>query len=184
MKYQTVIKLNEQYLKQWQDENLEHLRYEYDLKAGEKCLDIGSYQREWANEMIKRYMVTVECFDALDNKAAWIFNGKIMVGGAYYYTSMFADKIDQEFWCVDIAEYLQQEIAVCKINIEGGEYQLLDYIIEKGLIIRVKNIQVQFHLVDGADSQKEYELLAKRLSVTHKLTWRYPFVWENWERIC
>lgn len=175
-----MVRLNETSLKQWQDENLEHLRYEYDLKAGEKCLDIGSYRREWANEMIKRYMVTVECFDALDNKAAWIHNGKIQMGGSYYYTSMFADKTDQEYWCVDIAEYLQQEIAVVKVNIEGGEYELLNYIINKGLIGNIRNLQVQFHIVDNIAWQLLYDELAKRLSETHELTWRYPFVWENW----
>lgn len=177
-----TVSLNKDSLKQWQEQNLEHLRYEYDLKGGEKCLDIGSYQREWANEMIKRYMVTVECFDALDNKAAWLYNGKLAMGGAFYYTSMFAEKTDSEFWCVDIAEYLQQDIAVCKVNIEGGEYQLLKYIIDKGLIKNIDNLQVQFHLIEGKDCEKMYSELAEKLSETHKLTWRYPFCWENWKR--
>ncbi len=176
-----MVTIDPEILKIWQDENLEHLRYEYDLQPGEKCLDIGSYRREWADEMIKRYGVEVECFDALDNKAAWLFNGRLAMGGQYYYTSMY-ETTTTEYWCVDIAPYLQEEIAVLKMNIEGGEYKLLDYIIEKGLMSNVRNLQVQFHLIEGANSKREYELLAKRLSVTHECVWRYPFVWENWKR--
>ena len=50
-----MVSLNKQSLKQWQDENLEHLRYEYDLKPEDYVIDIGSYQGEWANEIEKRY---------------------------------------------------------------------------------------------------------------------------------
>lgn len=176
-----MVRLDPVILKQWQDENLEYLRYSYDLKPTDKVLDIGSYRREWADKIIKDFGCSVECFDALDNKAAWLFNGKIAMGGAYYYTSMF-EQATTEYWCVDIAPYLREEIALVKINIEGGEYQLIDYIIESGLMKNIKDLQVQFHFIQGADSEKEYNLLAKRLSFTHKPTWRYPFCWENWTR--
>ena len=44
-----------------------------------------------------------------------------------------------------------------------------------------ENIQVQFHTVIE-DWQARYDLIASRLSVTHELTWRTPFIWENWRR--
>lgn len=160
----------------------EATRYDYDLRPSDTVIDIGSYRREFAEEIIKRYDCKVECFDALDNRAAWLYDGKLAMGGNYLYTSIFAENVDKEYWCVDIAKFLQSEVALVKINIEGGEYQLIDYIIETGCIRNIKNLQVQFHYVAGADSEKEYQLLAKRLTMTHKLTWRHPFVWENWER--
>jgi hypothetical protein len=168
---------------EWVEKGLERLRYEYDLKPSDYCIDIGSYRMEWATEIIKRYGCKVECFDALDNRAAWTHDGVLMMGGAYYYTSMFDDKGMQEFKCVDIAPYLQKEIAVMKINIEGGEYRLLNYIIDKGDIMNIKNIQVQFHLSDQFNTDIEYMEINRKLHETHELTWRYPFVWENWERI-
>lgn len=177
-----MISLHPTYLKQWQDEHLERLRYEYpDIKEHETVLDIGSYRREWGNAMIEKYTVKVESFDALDNKAAWKFNGKLAMGGAYYYTSMYEPAVT-EYWCVDIAPYLQQEIAVVKINIEGGEYELLEYIISKGLMKNIRNLQVQFHYIEGKDCERMYQVLAQLLSLTHTLQWRYPFCWESWER--
>lgn len=176
-----MITLNKESLKQWQEENLEHLRYEYDLKPDDYVIDIGSYRREWADEITKRYHCKVECFDALDNRAAWTYDGKIKMGGAFYYTSMFSDEINSEFNCVDIAKFLNEEVALMKINIEGGEYLLLNYIIEKGLHKNIKNLQIQFHEVEGMEYELAYKMLVSELSKTHKLTWHYPYVWENWK---
>lgn len=169
----------------WQSQNMEHLRYEYDLKPTDLVLDIGSYRMEWANEILKRYGCRVICFDALDNNAAWIFEGELEMGGQYYYTSMY-DKGElgavRKVKCVDIAKYLKDDVELMKVNIEGGEYTLLDYIIRKGLIWNIKHLQVQFHYVDGLDCEALYADIAKRLSVTHSIQWRYPFCWESWKR--
>jgi hypothetical protein len=170
-------------LKEWQEKDMEHLRYEYTLKPGDLVLDIGSYRQEFANEIRRRYGCHVECFDALDNRAAWIEDGELEMGGQYYYTSLFDEGESQtRYKCVDIAPFLQKEIALCKINIEGCEYALLDYIISKGLHEKVRNFQVQFHLLDNMNNDLMYQGIADSLSETHDLTWRVPFVWENWRR--
>jgi len=167
--------------KEWIEKGLEKLRYEYDLKPGDYCIDIGSYRGEWANEIKKRYGCEVECFEALDDRAAWLYDGEMEIGGVFLYSSIFTKEERRKVKCEDIARYLNREVAVMKINIEGGEYSLLDYILKQGLISNIKNIQVQFHIVPG------YELLyvdiESELSKTHKLTWQTPFVWENWTLI-
>lgn len=178
-----MVKLNEQSLKEWQEKNLEHIRYEFkDIEPGEYCIDIGSYRREWADEMIHLYKVDVECFDALDNKAAWIENCELIFSGQYYYTSMYTDGPGYKYRAYDIAPYLNREVAVMKVNIEGAEYKLLNYIIEKGLHKNIRHLQVQFHEVDGMPYQGLYDIIAKELSKTHKLEWRYPYCWEQWIR--
>lgn len=181
-----MAELNPKSLKKWQAEKLEYLRYEYkDLKPGEKCIDIGSYQREWAKGMEMKYRVIVECFEALDNRAAWTHNGELQMGGQFLYTSMY-DKGDtgavKTYKCVDIAPWLQEEIAVLKMNIEGGEYELLKYIIDCGLITNIRHLQVQFHIIDSIPYQSLYAGLFKQLSVTHRPLWIYPFCWESWVR--
>lgn len=177
-----TVYLNPDSLKQWQDERLEYLRYSYSLKPTEKVLDIGSYRREWADKITHDYGCQVECFDALDNKAAWLYDGHIAMGGAFYYTSMFAEEKPNQYACVDIARYLQEEVALVKINIEGAEYLLLGYIISLGLHRNIKNLQVQFHQIGGVDYNSQYKAIADDLLKTHKLSWRYPFCWENWSR--
>ena len=188
------VALNEESQAIWQSQNLEHLRYEYDLKPDDVVIDLGAYRGEWANEIRARYgccVVAVEPTDSIDGypceyikKAAWLFDGSLRVGGAFYYTSAFEDPT-HEYECFDINSLLSRydEIALLKINIEGAEYDLLGHIIFHGLLPRIKNLQVQFHLVEDDDSGSRYESIAESLSDSHSLTWRYPFVWENWRRV-
>ena len=66
-----------------------------------------------------------------------------------------------------------------KINIEGGEYELLEHLIEEKLMADIANIQVQFHdFIPGA--QARMEAIQQELKKTHSLTYQYLFVWENW----
>jgi hypothetical protein len=165
---------------EWQEKKLEYLRYEYDLKPNDYCIDIGSYRREWADEIIKKFGCKVECFEALDDRAAWVYDGELEIGGVFLYSSIFTNEGKRKVKCEDIAKYLNREVALMKINIEGGEYGLIDHILKSGLITTIKNLQVQFHIVDGSDLM--YPLIERRLSKTHTLTYQYPFVWENWSR--
>jgi hypothetical protein len=67
-----------------------------------------------------------------------------------------------------------------KINIEGGEYDLLNKIIDSGLIKNISIIHVQFHhFIPNAEI--ELKKIYTKLSLTHKPLYRYHFVWETWE---
>jgi FkbM family methyltransferase len=187
------VTLNENSLAAWQHENLEHIRYEYDLKPESIVIDLGAYQGEWATEIYKRYgshIIAVEPteyirdfkYGFIINKAAGTHDGKISFGGRAYYSSTF-ETGDHEYECFDINEVLGQfnEIVLLKINIEGAEYDLLHHIIGAGLHTRIKNIQVQFHQIAGVPYERWYKEIAAKLSETHSLTWHYPFCWENWQ---
>ena len=69
-----------------------------------------------------------------------------------------------------------------KINIEGSEYDLLEHLIETYFIANIGNIQVQFHnFIDNA--KERMRNIQTNLAKTHKLTYQYEFVWENWKLI-
>jgi hypothetical protein len=73
-------------------------------------------------------------------------------------------------------------IELIKINIEGGKYGLLGRMLETGLVARCRDIQVQFHpWIERAAERREE--LQQRLSATHRLTYEYPSIWENWRRL-
>lgn len=188
------VSLNEQSQSEWQSKDLEHLRYEYDLKPEDVVIDLGAYRGEWANEIRARYgccVIAVEPTDAIDGysceyikKAAWLFDGKLRVGGAYYYTSVFEEPT-HEYECFDVNSLLERfdEIALLKMNVEGAEYDLLEHIYLGDFVRRIKDLQVQFHLIEGEDSIMRYEVIENLLSETHSLTrFEYPFCWENWGR--
>lgn len=66
-----------------------------------------------------------------------------------------------------------------RIELYAVEYDILDELIRLDRIPNVVNFQVQFHkFVNGYE--KRYKAIAASLSKTHELTYRFPFVWENW----
>ncbi|MGY3211138.1 FkbM family methyltransferase [Mucilaginibacter sp. HD30] len=66
-----------------------------------------------------------------------------------------------------------------KINIEGGEYDILLRMIESGLISKIKRLQIQFHELEK-DSFNKMNKIREGLLLTHRPINQYEFVWEDW----
>ena len=87
----------------------------------------------------------------------------------------------KEFFSV-LSDLNIKNIDLIKINIEGDEYPLLQHIANRNGLGIVDEYQIQFHnFIKGSESKRN--TLIKELSKTHKRTWCYKFVWENWKRI-
>lgn len=86
---------------------------------------------------------------------------------------------------VDIVDWLECEhisnVDLIKINIEGGEYELLERLIDTGYIRIFRDVQVQFHQL-AKDSERRMACIHDGLKQTHFPTYEYRFVWENWSR--
>lgn len=189
----SAITLNPESLKTWQEEDLERLRYEYQLSESDTIVDVGAFKGEWSERIFKQQrcnVIVIEPteyilffrFGRIINKAAATHNGKITFGGMSYYTSAF-EPGTHEYECIDINSVLEclSEVAVMKINIEGAEYDLLSHIIAHGHHKKIRNFQIQFHQIANRPYQRWYDEIAAQLKQTHEITWRYPFCWENWE---
>ena len=73
------------------------------------------------------------------------------------------------------------KVDLIKINIEGGEYELLESLLENNLISIFTNIQVQFHDFLLDNGKERMNKIQENLAKTHELTYQYEFVWENWK---
>lgn len=80
----------------------------------------------------------------------------------------------------DVVRAAGGPVDLMKLNIEGDEYPALEDLIAEGQIAAIRHLVVQFHLIDE-NSRERYERIAAKLSATHDLVWRYPFVWERWD---
>lgn len=82
-----------------------------------------------------------------------------------------------------MSSFLREEhishIDLLKINIEGGEFDLLSNLITEKLIDRMRYIQVQFHTF-VQDATNRRDAIRSSLRQTHDEMWNYPFVWESW----
>lgn len=180
------------------------LRLDYDLNENSIVFDVGGYEGNWTNDIFNKYHSNVYIFEPVKSyfnviKNKFANNEKICINhfglsntsksefiylnsdeSSVIHKSQHQEKIE----LVNISSYIIdnkiENIDLMKINIEGGEYDLLTHLIETGLVSKIKNIQVQFHdFVDNAE-QRMYDI-QKKLSETHEITYQYEFVWENWK---
>lgn len=178
-------------------------RLNYDLNKDSVYIDVGAYIGDFAKKIHDKFNCRVYCFEPLDRYFQQIPKTFAGTNNVEYYciglgnknenVEMNVDndassaykkgqqlqlvsirKIDDVFNKLDI-----KNVDLIKINIEGAEYDLLDYVIEKQLHKNMKNIQVQFHDF-YPDAYERREQIRNALKETHELTYDYAFVWENW----
>jgi len=70
-------------------------------------------------------------------------------------------------------------LVVC--NIEGGEYALINRLVEKSLICNIEVLLLQFHNVDEWSANKMAET-RELLSRTHRPEFKFDFIWDAWIR--
>lgn len=181
------------------------MRFRYPLDRDSVVFDLGGYEGQWASDLYSRYRCRVLVFEPVAAFASRIadrfrHNDDIEIFdfglGAATRTETIhlrgassstyrSDAATETIRIVDAAEWLHDRdlarIHLMKINIEGGEFELLERLIDAGAVERIDDIQVQFHDV-GADSARRMERIQDRLRETHEPTYQYRFVWENWTR--
>lgn len=179
-------------------DNTHRINYPF-LDNNSIVVDVGARHGSWSDQIRLRYSPFIFCFEIipefcneLKNKGYTVFQNAIYdknsiikigieegEGSIYHENDLFeVESIEAN----RIFEMIgKDKIDLLKINVEGAEYSILNNLIESGKIKNVKNIQVQFHLIENHEN--EYGKISEKLEKTHKVTWRYPFVWENWEII-
>ncbi len=187
-------------IKRWfRDRGDETKRLDYPLNQNSVVFDLGGYKGDFANALHSRYGCKVHVFEPVATfceaiKARFASKDEITVYSfglsartrqetlylAGDGSSTFLENGDPvEIDLVAAEELIKGPIDLMKINIEGGEYELLDHLLERGLTQNIANIQVQFH---GAilRFKARRRKIRKGLKKTHRLTYDYPMVWENW----
>jgi len=86
---------------------------------------------------------------------------------------------------IDFMKFLDlhpmRNIDLMEMNIEGGEFDLVPYLINNNIIPRIDWLFIQYHCRSqkNTDIINEYHLEFKK---THDLIYNYSFCWERWRR--
>ena len=179
------------------------LRLNYELSSDSIVFDLGGYEGQWASDIFSKYQCTIYLFEPFkpyceNIRSRFSKNGKLKI---FDFGLGQSDKVLKLYAMDDASSVFKQNgvphdieiknasdfirnldvplIDLMKINIEGGEYELLEELIDSGLIVKIKNIQVQFHdfVPNAAERMNQIQ---KSLIKTHSLTYQFEFVWENW----
>ncbi len=205
LKFSKPVTIPELRSQQWYAIDGDHtLRLQYPLDASSIVFDLGGFQGDWASEIDQLYHPNLYIFEPVPDYARKIAdrfanNPKIKVFPIGLSNESRKDTIylngnwsssfqgnhspatQVQFIKADdfLTEQQVDRIDLMKINIEGGEYELLEYLLDKGFIGKVKNLQIQFHEFVPLAARRMARI-QDRLSITHELTYQYEFMWENW----
>jgi len=194
--------------KRWfTDRGDETHRLNYSLSPDSIVFDLGGYKGNFAYAINSRYQCEVYLFEPIeefylnctnrfkDNKKIHCFNfGLSSYEGEFYISDdddgssilkinkFNSKKVRIKSFSDFIKDNMISNIDLLKINIEGGEYDLIPHLIDTEIIKRIHHIQIQFHNFIKNSVNKRIEI-RKRLLKTHKESWSYPFIWESWERL-
>ncbi len=180
-----------------------------DLDRNSNIFDIGGFKGEFTEEIQKICDCNIyifepvkEYFDQIiakqnNNPKVHIYhfglgggamNTKINIAGSS--SSVFKEaNVKGEYQEIKIESIIKfiksnniNKIDLMKINIEGGEYDLLDALINnQEMINTIKILLIQFHdFVPDAVAKRH--TLQEYLTLTHKNVFDYPFIWEKWVR--
>lgn len=200
------VPFNQGEFSRWiQDNGDNTVRLDYPLGPTSVVVDAGGYLGQWAYNINTRYDAIVFVLEPLEdlhlriqdrfaynpkviplNYAIANKTGEVLISDNTDSSSLYDSTAEatQMILCKDVKEFIEENnvnvIDLMKINIEGAEYDLLERIIELGLLSKIKNIQIQFHRFIP-DCEERRNKILEELSKTHERTWNYEWIWENWK---
>jgi FkbM family methyltransferase len=182
-----------QTIDKWFSENGDyHCLREHNLAEADLVVDIGAYKGQWLLDMNRMYGCKGIGFEPLkeftkSNKfpeEIKIFNfalgkenkvEKIHISGD---GSSISESGNRSIKIKDAADHIKDlEISVLMINIEGYEYDLVPYLIEKKCLDKVKRMQIQFHRIKGIRKKDMERIIASLEKIGFKTKFHYEFVW-------
>lgn len=183
------------------------LLYDLPVKTGGIVIDAGGFEGEWTKRMIAEYGCRSEIYEPFPTYAERLkhmFRKNSMVnvhsaalGGANRRTTFCfsadgtsehlaaSNSLGIEVPVTDISDSIDalenENIGCLKLNIEGGEYEVLERIISNNQVSCCASLLIQFH-PQPDDWKPRLTAICEQLELTHTREWCYPLVWEKWVR--
>jgi FkbM family methyltransferase len=173
--------------------------------------EIGGYEGRWALAMAEKYNPQLHVFEpqdwAADNAkrklagynaqvyrfALWTYSGEMQIhnygrDGASLVNFSASDL--HTIRTVDVYPFFVGvppkdpvgQIDLCQMNIEGGEFILLPYMIGMGLMPYIKRFRCQWHPNLVPSAQEKWDRLKQMMDKTHELYWDYGNIAQEWRR--
>lgn len=198
---------NEKYIsvqKYYQENPLQEILYDYRLDENSIVFDLGGYIGEYAEKIYSRYNSHIyifepypSFFEVIENK--FRYNKKILPFNFGLSNDNFVTNVKNEgtgtsiknsisnigkkVQVRNISEFIAENnvghIDLMKINVEGSEYEILPELIKSDIILKVKNLLIQFHEIDD-NSVADRANIQSTLQKSHEKTFDYEFIWESW----
>ena len=177
------------------------------VNSEDLVIDGGGYVGEWTDAVLCRYGCRMLVFEALPSYASALMDryrrnarveiqpvalasryeeSKMAIDGES--SSLFVARTSREaerVQLIDFADFVVErnllDVSCMMLNIEGAEYEVLERLMQAGLLQRFRCLLIQFHRV-APDADVRRRAIQSELSRSHKKVFDFPFVWERWDR--
>ena len=199
--------LNQPQLSRWVEDNGDYTHsLHHNLTSDSVVIDLGGYTGVWAEQIIRRYNCNICLVEPIFESWKTLFekfesNPKVRilkgaVGTSNTEKTMYVrgdstssnvetgEPVVVEYRTIDyiLDQWKLDRVDLLQVNIEGDEYELLQYMLDNNIIDKFKTIQVQFHL-GIKDATSKHKAICKGLEERgFKVKYSYPFVWEAWTK--
>ncbi len=193
----------------WEADGMREQMYTHPyLNSSSIVLEIGAYKGFWISEISKRYDPCIYAFEPVpqfyteaqgkikDRDFPKVFLFPFGLGKDNRMQAILVNEDASGVYCKvgvpvqifirSIKEALsmfhfKEHINLTQINCEGGEYELLEYILNENLINKFDHLQIQFHDIIP-DAKMRMENIFHKLSETHKMHYNYDFIFCHWSK--
>lgn len=201
-------------MKAWEESD----RYNYPLTENSVVMDVGAHKGAFFTEISKKarcrifayepvfykeavaqargdWGVTVEDYGLGKETGLYTFRRKGDMTGAWAddgpQVGVKLVDIQEEMPKIMLGRGVEHTVSLIKINIEGGEYDLLERILSARagtlpMIRQFSNLQIQFHAIPQLNPVERWKKIRERLAETHTLEYADPSMeftsnsWEGW----
>ena len=182
--------------------------FDYPLVWNSLVFDVGGYQGLWTEQLIdslgfspptyifepvtSRLPAIKERFKnnfqvvplgfglgKSDQRTAFALAGDAT--GAWSSSPNIEPVLIQDIWGI-MKNWGIENIDLISVNCEGGEYDILERMIETGIVKNFKYIQVQYHNLFPEASERR-DKIREALTLTHTEKYNIPWAWEAWTRL-
>jgi FkbM family methyltransferase len=181
--------------------------FEWELTAESVVFEVGGYEGRWAAEIQRRYHPVLHVFEPqpwaaekcrlaladplhrtfVHEYALGVLDGRFPMGefetdGASFLPQprrQGAGEMVRIDTFLDVRRIGSVDLML--INIEGYEYDLLPFMIRKGILPRIRNLMVQFHAFADLAGTATVDL-RKAIGATHDILWDYGTTLVAWRR--
>lgn len=178
----------------------------HDLNSDSKIIELGGYTGRFIQSMISRYdpyiyviepvsQYYIELLDKFsNNKKINILNcgisavaGESIIfkdndGSSRYLPTSNSEKIHLVTMKDLFDTWKLDEVDLLQINIEGDEYEILNYLLDTDMIRKFKNLQIQFHHIDDDSEDNRRSIQQRLIDNGFVSVYNFDFIWEKWKR--
>lgn len=180
------------------------LSFDYKLNEESLVFVVGAFEGDYLGKLHQKFQCRIYGFEPIDDYFSILINKFKKYQNIKLFNFGLSDKNEKvkfskigesssayksgeqyiEAYLKSVTQFIEEHnidlIDLVYMNIEGGEYSVLNQLIEEGLIKKINHLQVQYHKVDSKSRMYRKKINTK-LKDSHIRKFNYPFIWERWD---